>query len=135
MQDDISYDIALGLLKGNDEFDKLKAVRFFTAYGRNYPMEEIFNAIKTSRIAENLAGLIPYMQSLSALVFDEKTKENALITLDYILSGLGEILPLADIFQFELFDITEKLIDINKAENVHQGSYKCNRKPKVYCLW
>lgn len=121
MQDDISYNIALALLKSKDEFEKLKAVRFYSAYEKNVPIDELFEAMKTSCIAENIAGLIPYMKSLKELLLDEKTKENALITIDYILSGFGEILPLGEVFQFELYDITEILINYNKEENKYSG--------------
>lgn len=121
MQDDISFDIALSLLQSNDDFEKLKAVKFFCAYGKNYPLHEIFEAMKTSGMPENIAGQIPYMQSLTELLEDNQTKEDALLTIDYIISGIGEILPLSDIFQFELFDLTDYLININKQENVYSG--------------
>lgn len=117
MQDDISYDIALAGLQNDDDFEKLKSVKFFTAYAKNYPVDEIFKAMKTSKMPENIAGQIPYVRSLFELLDSDKSKLDTLITVDYILSGLGEILPLSDIFQFELFEIFEKLIKENNTEN------------------
>ena len=121
MQDDISYDTALSLLSGSDDFEKLKAVRFFSAYARNIPLEDIFNALINSKIPENIAGQIPYMVSLSELISSDNTINMALTVLNYILSGLGEILPLADVFQFELYDIFEFLLKKNSDSNTYES--------------
>ena len=120
MQDDISFDIALSMLENNDDFDKLKAVKFFTAYGRNFPLKEIFAAVKSSKMPENISGQIPYMVSLIELLNSEY-KPDTLITIDYIIIGLGEILPLSDIFQFELFEVFENLICLNSSDNEYSG--------------
>ncbi len=120
MQDDISYDIALALTESNDDFEKLKAVKFFTAYGNDFPLKEIFMAMKTSKLPENIAGQIPYAESLLKLLESDYV-EDTLITIDYIISGLGEILPLADIFQFEMYDVLNKLINENKEDNEYSG--------------
>ena len=116
MRDDISFDIALNTLESSDDFDKLKAVKFFTAYGNNYPLKEIFKAMKTSKMPENIAGQIPYMSALSGLLKSEY-KYDTLIAISYIIDGLGEILPLSDIFQFELYEIIETFTKQNKVEN------------------
>ncbi len=115
MQDDISYDIALSLLTSNDDFERLKAVKFFTAYNRNYPLKEIIKTMKNSKMAENIAGQIPYCISLKSLL--EADLSDALDIIDNILTGFGEILPLADIFQFEMYDCLEILINKNKIDN------------------
>lgn len=119
MQDDISFNIALSNLQSEDDFEKLKAVKFFVAYGRNYPLDGIIEALKTSKMPENIAGQIPYMVSICDLL--RLNMANALLVLDNILSGLGEILPLADIFQFELFETLEFLINTSKKENDLSG--------------
>lgn len=119
MQDDISFNIALSNLQSEDDFEKLKAVKFFVAYGKNYPLDGIIEALKTSKMPENIAGQIPYMVSICDLL--RLNMANALLVLDNILSGLGEILPLADIFQFELFETLEFLINTSKKENDLSG--------------
>lgn len=116
MQDDISYDIALSNLTSDDDFEVLKAVKFFVAYGRNYPFKEIFNALEHSKMPENIAGQIPYMESLLVLL-NSNYKESVLTVVGNILNGLGEILPLSDIFQFELYEILQNLIEENKSKN------------------
>ena len=120
MNDDISFDIALSNLNSEDDFEQLKAVKFFVAYGRDYPFNEIFIALKKSKMPENIAGQIPYMVSVCELLNSNQV-ENALVVLDNILSGLGEILPLSDIFQFELFEALEFLMKRNKQENSLSG--------------
>ncbi len=120
MQDEVSYDIALSLLESSDDFDKLKAVKFFTAYSNDFPLKDIFKAMNSSKMPENIAGQIPYSESLLRLLSSE-FKLDTLKTIDYILSGLGEILSLSDIFQFELFDVFEQLIDENYSDNEFSG--------------
>ena len=68
MYDETSFKIALGSLATDDDFDKLKAIKFFVAYGKNYPLKEIFNAMKSSKMPENIAGQIPYMVDFRAVV-------------------------------------------------------------------
>lgn len=120
MQDDISFDIALENLESEDDFEQLKAVKFFTAYGKNYPFKELFAAMVKSKMPENISGQIPYMESLLVLL-NSDYKDEALIVIDNILSGFGEILPVSDIFQFELYEVFEYLINVNKSQNENSG--------------
>ena len=116
MQDDISFDIALDNLETGDDFDKLKAVKFFSSYGKNFPFKEIFIALRQSKMKENIAGQIPYMDSLLKLL-ETDFKDDVLYTIYYIIAGLGEILPFSDLFNFELFDVLNTLINENKTKN------------------
>ena len=118
MYDETSFKIALGSLATDDDFEKLKAIKFFVAYGKNYPLKEIFKAMKSSKMPENIAGQIPYMVDFIEL-FKSEFKQDAYIVLDNILDGLGEILPVSDVFQFELYEILEQFI--NKPESNDKG--------------
>ena len=118
MYDETSFKIALGSLATDDDFDKLKAIKFFVAYGKNYPLKEIFNAMKSSKMPENIAGQIPYMIDFIEL-FKSEFKQDAYVVLNNILDGLGEILPVSDVFQFELYEILEQFI--NKPDNNDRG--------------
>ncbi len=120
MNDDISFDIALSNLNSEDDFEQLKAVKFFVAYGRDYPLQEILTVLKKSKMPENIAGQVPYMISVCDMLNANKIDE-ALLVLDNIFSGLGEILPLSDIFQFELFEAIEFLMKKNKNESSQSG--------------
>ena len=120
MQDDISFETALSLLESKDDLDQLKAVRFFVYYGKDFPLNNIFSLLKTSKIPENIAGQIPYMVSLLDLFYSNENFENSLNVFGYILSGFGEILPLSDIFQFEIYEILEYLLDMNSKKNENE---------------
>ena len=120
MNDEFSYNKALELLNSDDDFEQLKAVKFFVAYGKNYPLEKIFETLKKSKMPENIAGQIPYMVSLCEILCGE-TILNALVVIDNILSGLGEILPLSDIFQFEMQEVLDILVKKNSNENQYSG--------------
>lgn len=108
-QDEKSYNEALEKLKSDDEFEKLSAVKFLSAYGNKNALPEIFNAMKNSALAENIAGEIPYIENLFELL--DKYYEDALLLINFIINGLSEILPLSVIFDFELFEVFERLIN------------------------
>ena len=120
MQDDVSFDLALGNLVSEDDFERLKAVKFFAAYGRDFPFKEIFQSLKSSKLKENISGQIPYMISLLDL-FKTEYKDDSLLVILNIIAGLGEILPLADVFQFELYEVIEKLINSDLFPSSDQG--------------
>jgi hypothetical protein len=102
-----SYVDALEKLKSNDEFEKLSAVKFLSAYGNKDALPEIFNAMRNSAMAENIAGEIPYIENLFVLL--DKYYEDALLTINFIVNGLGEILPLGAVFDYELFEVFERV--------------------------
>lgn len=60
-----------------------------------------------------MQGEIPYIQSLMELLQQYEDKNYVLLCIDNILSGLGEILPLSQIFCFEMFEVLEYLIPYN----------------------
>ncbi len=108
-KDEKSYNDALEKLKSNDEFEKLSAVKFLSAYGNKDALPEIFGAMRGSAMAENIAGEIPYIEDLFELL--NKYYEDTLLTINFIISGLGEILPLSTVFDYELFEVFERLIN------------------------
>lgn len=107
--DEKSFDEAIEKLQNTDDFEKLSAVKFLTAYGDKKAVPKLFEAMKTSTMAENIAGEIPYLVSLYELI--KTDYENALLAIIYITNALGEILPLSVVFDFELFEVFEELIN------------------------
>lgn len=108
-KDENSYVEALEKLNSKDEFEKFSAVKFLSAYGNKDALPAIFNAMRTSAMAENIAGEVPYIENLFELL--KKSYENALLTVNFIINGLGEILPLSVVFDYELFEVFEELIN------------------------
>lgn len=106
--DSASYNEALEKLNSADEFEKLSAVKFLVLYGNKEAVTPIINALKTSTMAENIAGEIPYLSNLFELL--DKSNDDALLVINHIINGLGEILGLSTVFDYELYDVFERLI-------------------------
>lgn len=110
MKDEESYNIAIEKLASDDEFEKLSAVRFLSAYRDKNALNELFAAMKVSAMPEHIAAEIPYLQDLLKLL-DSNFKCDTVLAIDYIISGLGEIIGLSQVFDFQLFEVLEKLIN------------------------
>lgn len=106
-----TYNESIEKLKSDDGFEVLNAVKFLCSYGNKDAAENIIDAMKTSSFAENIAGEIPYLTNLFDL-FD-KNFEDGLIVVNYIVNALGEILGLSQVFDFQLFEVFEKLISMS----------------------
>ena len=112
MKIDSAYEKAVKMLKSEDDFDVLKAVKFLVAYEDKNAIDAHFEAMENSSMSENIAGEIPYLESLLTLV--KTKKEKALLCLENILSAFGEILPLNQIFNYEMYDVLSFLISDNQ---------------------
>ena len=128
--DEKSFDEAIEKLQNSDDFEKLSAVKFLTAYGDKKAVPKIFEAMKNSTMAENIAGEIPYLVPLYELI--KSDYENALLAIIYITNALGEILPLSVVFDFELFEVFEDLI--NNHEDSKMAITLLNAKGKFETL-
>ena len=108
MKDEQSYNEALAKLESTDDFEKLAAVKFLVDYDKKDALPAIINAMKNSSMAENIAGEIPYLDDLFSVI--NNNLEDALIIINNIINGLGEILSLSQVFDFELYEVLENLI-------------------------
>lgn len=105
MNEENSYNEALEKLKSNDDFEKLLAVKFLVNYGKTEALPFVIDAMKNSAMAENIAGEIPYLQDIFSIL--DNNFENGLLVVNYIINGLGEILGLSQVFDYELFEVLE----------------------------
>lgn len=105
--DEASYKEAITKLHSNDEFEKLDAVEFLVAYGKKDAVADILEVMKTSSLAENIAGEIVYLTDLTELLKENST--NGLFVLNSIINGLGEILSLGQVFDFQIYEAIEYL--------------------------
>ena len=128
--DEKSFDEAIEKLQNSDDFEKLSAVKFLTAYGDKKAVPKLFEAMKNSTMAENIAGEISYLVPLYELI--KSDYENALLAIIYITNALGEILPLSVVFDFELFEVFEDLI--NNHEDSKMAITLLNAKGKFETL-
>ena len=96
--DKTSYNQALEKLNSDDEFTILDGVKFLVSYGDKAVVPEVISAMKKSSMAENIAGELLYLTNLFELY--KQNQEDGLFVLNSIINGLGEILGLAQIFDF-----------------------------------
>ncbi len=100
-----SYEKALENLKSDDDFEQFAAISFLIAYGNKNSLGAIIDAMEKSSMAENIAGEIPYLVDMLTLLENER----GLVVLNNIINGLGEILPLTGVFDYNLYEVFEKL--------------------------
>lgn len=124
-KDKITFNEALNKLDSSDEFEKLNAVKFLSSYGDASVVQNIINTMKMSSMSENIASEILYLQNIFELL--NNNYADALLVLNNIINGLGEIVPLTCVFDFELFEVFERLIyksEDSKAAVVLLNAYE-----------
>lgn len=109
MQERTGVEDAISKLSSNDDFEVLSAVKFISAYGEKNALKNIFEVMKKSSVSEYIACEIGYMESFLELLETDFHNET-LLAINNILQGLGEIIPLSDVFTFQMYEIFEKLI-------------------------
>ena len=107
-QDKETFDEALAKLTSEDDFEQFNAISFLISYGDKRAINSIIDAMHKSSMAENIAGEIPYLIDLSTLLEENLTQ--GLTVINNIINGLAEILPLVGIFDYNLYEIFDKLI-------------------------
>lgn len=107
-EDRESYNAALLKLKSDDDFEKLSAVKFLTAYGDKSAVNDILDSMKHSAMSENISCELLYLVDVFELL--EKYPDDALLVINNIINGLGEILPLCMVLEFQFYDVFEDLI-------------------------
>lgn len=109
MQERTGIEDAISKLNSNDDFEVLSAVKFISAYGEKNALKNIFEVMKKSSVSEYIACEIGYMESFLELL-ETDFHNDTLLAINNILQGLGEIIPLSDVFTFQMYEIFEKLI-------------------------
>lgn len=115
LKDEFSFNLAMEKLKSDDEFEKLSAVKFLISFKDVRALDEIFEVMKKSSMPENIAAEIPYMKGFLELLETDYKKE-ALLAFNYVLNGLGEIISLAQVFDFDTFEVIEHLVHNQKLD-------------------
>lgn len=116
MKDEYSYDLAIEKIKSEDEFEKLSAVRFLVAFKDKKAIDIIFKTMKNSTMPEHIASEMPYLETFINLL-ETDSKDDTILAINHLLNGLGEIVLLGQLFDFQLFEILERLIGIQNNEN------------------
>lgn len=115
-EDKESFELALNKLDSDDDFEIFKGVNFLIAYGDKTAAKKIIEVLDKSSMAENIAGEIPYLIDLFSIL--ELDTVSGLTVINYIINGLGEILPLSTIIDYNLFGVIEDLAKNSKDSAV-----------------
>lgn len=110
--DSESYQKALDMINSDDSFTQIDGVKFLVSYGDKKAVKQIIETAKKSSMAENIASELLYLTDLFTL-FDKDYKD-ALYILNLVINGLGEILPLSQVFDFQLYEFLETIIKFPK---------------------
>lgn len=111
-----SYQDAVKKLASGDDFEKLDAAKFLVSYGNKEASDKIINAIKNSSMAENIAGELLYLEDIFSIL--KRNRSDGLMVLNSIINGLGEILSLSQIFDFQLYEVLEFLSNSDKNSEI-----------------
>lgn len=101
------YNNALTKLKSDDEFEQLEGAKFLVSYGDKPCINELIQAAKYSSFGEHIAAEIPYLIPLNEII----KQPDGLFILNLIINGLGEVSSLAQVFDYELYEILDNLIN------------------------
>ena len=115
-EDKESFDLALNKLDSDDDFEIFKGVNFLIAYGDKTAAKKIIEVLDKSSMAENIAGEIPYLIDLFSIL--ELDTVSGLTVINYIINGLGEILPLSTTIDYNLYSVIEDLANNSQTSAV-----------------
>lgn len=107
MNDYTGLELACQKLETKDDFEVLKAVKFIVAFGDKKLADKLYEALKQSHMKENIACEIPYLVDISDEI--KQGKNEALFCFNCIIDGLGEILPLCEVFNYKIKQIINYL--------------------------
>ena len=107
MNDDVSKNEALELLKSADEFEQYEAVKFLVNYQAKDALDKIIEVMKKSTLSENIAAEIPYLIPIEELL--NKNADAGILVLCHIVNAIPEIIPAGAVIDYNLFGIFEKL--------------------------
>ena len=109
IEDKESYELAITKLKSGDSFEEFSATKFLISYQNKDAIKDLFETMKKSGMAENIAAEIPFLQPLTALLNTEFNDE-AILAFCHILNGLSELIPLANIIEYDLYSFVDLMI-------------------------
>ena len=108
------YNNALTKLKSKDEFEQLEGAKFLVSYGDKTCINELIQAAKYSSFGEHIAAEIPYLIPLNEII----KQPDGLFILNLIINGLGEVSSLAQVFDYELYENFDSLINGNVTSQI-----------------
>ncbi len=109
LNDKESYNQAIQKLNSKDSFEQYAAVKFLVNYQDTNALKDLFNTMKNSAMAENIASEIPFLTPLISLLNTEYN-DDAILAFCYILNGLVELIPISQIIDYEFYNMIDTMI-------------------------
>lgn len=104
-----SFDDAIKKLSSYDDFEQMTAANFLVAYQDKRALKPLFEAMKKSKMSENIAELIPYLTPLPEMLQTEYN-DDAILAFCYIINGLVELVPVSQVIDFRFYEFIERLL-------------------------
>ncbi len=104
-----SFDDAIKKLSSDDDFEQMTAANFLVAYQDKRALKPLFEAMKKSKMSENIAELIPYLTPLPEMLQTEYN-DDAILAFCYIINGLVELVPVSQVIDFRFYEFIERLL-------------------------
>jgi len=109
LEDKESFNLAVKKLNSNDSFEQYAAVKFLVNYQDTSALKDLFNVMKKSGMAENIASEIPFLTPL-ILLLNTEYNDNAILTFCYILNGLAELIPISQIIDYDFYGMIDTML-------------------------
>lgn len=122
-----AYNYYLNRLSSDDDWDKLDAAQFLSAYGKKEAVPSILQAMHSSAMAENIAGEVASLVNLADYIGTDNKDIELLVleALDNILVSIPEIWPVSSILSFRVYECLDKIVNIldKNSESLVAGKY------------
>lgn len=108
LNDEATFHQGIEKLKSNDDYEVYNGAKLIARWGDETKLQLMFDAMRKSSIPEYVALEINTLKPIIDIL-DTELAEYATLALCHILSGLGEIISLENVFELNLQDTFEKL--------------------------
>lgn len=124
IEDQNSFEHYLEKLNSNDDWDKVEAAEFLSAYGNKEAIFDMLEAMSNSSMADCIAAEIATLDEIYKYftINDNNLKSLAFEAFDHLISGLADVWSLGVIFDFKVYECIDTLINLaNQEDNEFSG--------------
>ena len=113
-----AYDLLVSKLDVDDDWQKVETAELLSAFNNPDALKPILKAMINSGMKENLAAEAASLVCLADYFEDndEELKTLSLEAIDSIISGIPEILPLANLVAYRFYECIDSLLKLAEGE-------------------
>lgn len=114
-----AFEILIKKLNTDDDWEKAEAAELLSALGNENAIKPILKAMINSSIKENLAAEAASISCLADYFRsdDSELRNLSIEAIDGIITGLPEILPLANITIYNCYECIDELLKLSEEDN------------------